>query len=207
APGHDLYGRMTPLAKNMNSNSTGDSGYAFTAPLNVNPQLGPLQNNGGPTPTMALLAGSPAIDAGDNTGAPAYDQRGPGFARIIGGGIDIGAFELQTISPALPRSFAVAGFPESVTAGTPGTITVTASTADGTTATGYTGTVHFSSSDPQAVLPPDYTFTAADNGTHTFSTALKSAGTQSLTATDVVIPRIAGSESGIVVSPAVASKF
>jgi hypothetical protein len=44
---------------------------------------------------MALLVGSPAIGAGDPTGAPAFDQRGPGFARIVGGAIDIGAFEVQ----------------------------------------------------------------------------------------------------------------
>ena len=42
---------------------------------------------------MALLSGSPAIDAGDNTDAPSFDQRGPGFPRIVSGIIDIGAFE------------------------------------------------------------------------------------------------------------------
>src|SRR5262249_60736280 len=58
---------------------------------NSNPLLGPLQDNGGPTPTMALLPGSPALDAGCNSNAPATDQRG--FARIANGTIDIGAFE------------------------------------------------------------------------------------------------------------------
>ncbi len=59
----------------------------------INPQLGPLQFNGGPTQTMALLANSPAINAGDNNapGLPATDQRG--FPRIVGGIVDIGAFE------------------------------------------------------------------------------------------------------------------
>jgi hypothetical protein len=58
-----------------------------------------LQNNGGPTKTMALLAGSKAIDAGDNAGVPATDQRGAGFARRRDGDgdgsaiADIGAFE------------------------------------------------------------------------------------------------------------------
>src|SRR5438445_2732159 len=54
-------------------------------------KLGPLQNNGGPTLTHALLCGSPAIDAGDNTSAPPTDQRG--FPRIVGGTIDIGSYE------------------------------------------------------------------------------------------------------------------
>ncbi len=57
--------------------------------------LGPLADNGGPTLTHALLPGSPAIDAGDNTDAPEWDQRGPGFPRIVNGTIDIGAFEVQ----------------------------------------------------------------------------------------------------------------
>src|SRR5439155_18199838 len=67
----------------------------------IDPKLGPLQNNGGPTLTMALLPGSPAIDAGDNTNAPPYDQRGPGFPRIVNGKIDIGAFEVQAAASVL----------------------------------------------------------------------------------------------------------
>lgn len=61
----------------------------------VNPQLGPLQNNGGPTRTHALLPGSPAINRGNSVLAlpPEFDQRGTGFPRIRGGVIDIGAVE------------------------------------------------------------------------------------------------------------------
>jgi len=65
-----------------------------------NPQLSPLADNGGPTMTHALLAGSPAIDAGD----PAivfhpdeFDQRGPGFPRVVNSRIDIGAYERQPV--------------------------------------------------------------------------------------------------------------
>ena len=58
----------------------------------VNPRLGPLAANGGPTRTHALLAGSPAIDGGTATGAPATDQRG--VRRPQGAGIDIGAYEV-----------------------------------------------------------------------------------------------------------------
>jgi hypothetical protein len=79
----------------------------------------------------------------------------------------------------------------------------------GNLATGYTGTVHFSSSDGQAALPANYAFTAADAGTHTFSNGatLKTAGTQSVTATDTVTGSITGTESGIVVNPGVANKL
>src|SRR5947208_14556349 len=80
----------------------------------------------------------------------------------------------------------VAGFPSPVTAGVAGTFTVTAKDPYSNTATGYTGTVHFTSSDAQAVLPADYTFVAADAGQHTFSATLNTAGSQSLTATDTV---------------------
>ena len=73
-------------------------GLGGTAPLscggtipNANPRLGPLQNNGGPTPTHALLPGSLAIEAGTNAGCPATDQRG--VSRPQGVACDIGAFE------------------------------------------------------------------------------------------------------------------
>jgi hypothetical protein len=92
----DLSGAVASLGHNLIGDSAGGAGYAASDLLNVDPRLGPLQDNGGPTHTMALLAGSPALDAGDNTGAPAYDQRGAGFPRIFGDAIDIGAFEAQT---------------------------------------------------------------------------------------------------------------
>lgn len=60
------------------------------------PGLGPLQNNGGPTQTMALLPGSVAIDGGKNAFVSTnYDQRGPGFPRVFNGTVDIGAVEFQ----------------------------------------------------------------------------------------------------------------
>jgi hypothetical protein len=59
----------------------------------VCPLLGPLRDNGGPTRTHALYSRSPAIDAGGGT--PNYDQRGSGYARKAGAGIDIGAYEVQ----------------------------------------------------------------------------------------------------------------
>lgn len=65
--------------------------------IGVDPLLGPLADNGGPTLTHALLPGSPAIDAGNPAiqNPPAADQRG--FARIYGPAIDIGAVEAQPL--------------------------------------------------------------------------------------------------------------
>jgi hypothetical protein len=107
-------------------------------------------------------------------------------------------------SAAQAGSFAVSGFPSPVTVGTAGKFTVTARKVDGSTATNYTGTVHFTSTDPQVALPADYTFTAADAGVHTFRATLKTAGTQSLTATDTT-SAINGTDAGIAVNPAAAS--
>jgi probable HAF family extracellular repeat protein len=109
------------------------------------------------------------------------------------------------LTPANGTSFAVTSFPSPTTGGTPGFFTVTVyngSTID----TGYTGTVWFSSTDSQAVLPSAYTFTAADAGVHTFSATLKTAGTQSITVADT-LAGTSGKETGIQVIPAAASRL
>jgi hypothetical protein len=91
----DLSGSLTGSSFNLFGHSQGGSGYGPNDLLNVDPKLGPLEDNGGSTPTMALLRGSPAIDSGDNTGAPEWDQRGQGYPRVVNGTIDRGAFEVQ----------------------------------------------------------------------------------------------------------------
>ncbi len=95
------------------------------------------------------------------------------------------------------------------TAGSGHSVVVKALDAYGNTATGYRGTIHFTSSDAHAVLPANYTFTAADNGTHTFSFAarLKTSGSQWIRATDTVSASITGVQSGIVVTAAAATRF
>ncbi len=91
----DVDGAVTSLGYNLIGNSSGFEFFVPTDLLNVNPLFGPLQYNGGPTQTMGLLPGSPAIDAGNNLLLPAgvtTDQRGlPRDAN----GVDIGAFEVQ----------------------------------------------------------------------------------------------------------------
>jgi fibronectin type 3 domain-containing protein len=98
--------------------------------------------------------------------------------------------------------------PASSTAGSPFSITVTALDPSNNVVTGYLGTVHFQSSDPQASLPADYTFVAADLGVHTFQamTTLKTAGSQTLTATDSVKNLIVGTAT-VSVSPAGIADF
>jgi hypothetical protein len=280
-----------------------------TAASPIDPLLGPLQDNGGATPTMALLPGSPAIDAGSNALAVdagnsplTTDQRG--VARVVNGTADVGAFESRiftitltggyrqgttvntaflnplmvtvtsaygdpvqggvvmfaappggagatfpaggggtttatidpvgraavavtantvaggyavlasargasfaagfslTNTPDVARTFVVSGYPSPTTAGAVQTVVVTARDQYGNTATGYAGVVHFSSSDRQAVLPPDALLT---NGVGLFSVALKTAGTQNVTATDAAFASLTGTQTGITVNPSVAT--
>jgi hypothetical protein len=291
------YGSVS-MRNTIDAGNAGDfGGSVVTSDHNLmggNPKLGPLQYNGGPTQTMALLAGSLAIDRGDNSGAPSRDQRG--FTRSqVDGLIDIGAFEYQpahkvvndttltasasssvagqsvtftasvaallqpnsyptptgtvtftvdgasptkvtlsagqasitlaltkagthtivatysgdnsyarstsapvtlTVTPGAATQLAISA-PASVTAGTAFVVTVTALDAYGNVATGYTGTVHFTSSDRTATLPADYTFTASESGVHTFKITLARTGTQSITATDTLTSSITATASGI----------
>ena len=66
----------------------------------------------------------------------------------------------------------------------------------------YTGTVHFTSSDPNAVLPPDYTYNLADNAVHPFPFTLNSAGNQTITATDTQRVGVIGTQIFSVAIPA-----
>jgi hypothetical protein len=94
-------GQATSLGYNLSSDDGAGILTGTGDQINTDPMLGPLQDNGGPTFTHALLPGSPAIDAGDPSFAPppSFDQRGPGFDRVSGGRIDIGSFELQVSGP------------------------------------------------------------------------------------------------------------
>jgi ELWxxDGT repeat protein len=112
-----------------------------------------------------------------------------------------------TVQPAAASQLVVSGFPSATTAGAAHTFVVTAEDAYGNIATDYAGTVHFTSSDAKATLPSNYTFTAADAGKHTFSATLFTADTQSISATDTTTASISGTDSGITVKPAAASKF
>jgi hypothetical protein len=102
----------------------------------------------------------------------------------------------------------VVSAPASATAGSPFSVTVTAKDSSGNTVTSYTGTIHFTSSDSQAVLPPNYTFTSGDAGSHTFSSAVtsKTAGGQSVSVSDTVQTVATGSAT-VAVSAASRAKL
>jgi predicted outer membrane repeat protein len=160
---------MTGLQNGINGNLVGSA----TAP--IDPLLGPLQNNGGPTRTMALLAGSPALNAGDPAQLGVADQRGV----VRRGGVNIGAYQAS----ASVVLFTVSA---PVTAGVPFTISVTVQDAYGNTAFGYTDTVHFTASNGGVLVAmADYTFRATDSGQHTFTgLVLHQPGNYTLTGSD-----------------------
>jgi hypothetical protein len=98
--GPDVDGAVTSEGYNLIGDTSGASGFVATDLLGENPMLGPLQDNGGPTQTMALLPGSPAIDAGSDAlavgpGGTPLDTDQRGFARVANDTVDIGAFEVQ----------------------------------------------------------------------------------------------------------------
>jgi hypothetical protein len=164
----DVSGPLASKGHNLIGDGTGASGFdatdlVGTAAQPIDPMLGPLQDNGGPTQTMVPLAGSPAIGAGDQTNASDFDQRG--FARIVGGKIDIGAFEMQPAGQA--THWVTYDAPASMWAGTPFDITVTVLDDLGQPAAGYRGTLHFILYPANSTL--DYTFTADDGGQHLFN--------------------------------------
>ena len=94
------------LGGNLVNDRAGSEGYVATdLPDGTNPLIGALASNGGATETHALLAGSPAINAGLNSLAVDFDnlplttdQRGSGFPRIVGLTVDIGSFEAAAVS-------------------------------------------------------------------------------------------------------------
>lgn len=106
----DAHGFFASSGNNLIGSTAGSSGFGATDITNVAADdLGlaaTVAVNQGPTPTIALLSGSPAIDAGsdalavDTDGtALAFDQRGSPFDRIVGSAVDIGAFEANIPPP------------------------------------------------------------------------------------------------------------
>ena len=119
-------------------------------------------------------------------------------------GILVGPTVLNAVNPASgtvsvtssAQLVLISGLGQSAAAGTAQNVTVTLTDNFGNVATGYVGTVHFTSSDPLAVLPANI---ALANGSKTVSVKLKTAGDQTITATDVSNPAITGTSAAITV--------
>lgn len=109
--------------------------------VGVDPKLGALADNGGRTKTHLPQEGSPVIDAGSNGAGLQFDQRGAGFPREVGGGVDIGAIEAVG-GPANGVTLGLSGSPMNEAGGT-ATVTAALSQAaaqDVTVKLGFSGT-------------------------------------------------------------------
>jgi hypothetical protein len=192
--GYGVYGVIfTSKGNNVIGKSDGSTGFVNgvngdivgTIAAPVDALLGSLANNGGPTQTMALLPGSPAIDAGNNAaitvppfpGPPFTDQRSTGFARIVNGSVDIGSFEsgfvitTTTVSSSLNPS----------DLGQPVIFTARVTSEAGTP----TGTVQFKVDGVNAGAPVALSSCCPGSnasGAATFTTSSLTAGTHNITA-------------------------
>jgi hypothetical protein len=150
----DLYGALASSGYNLIGDGSAGDGFAASdlvgtddAPLD--PKLGPLQDNGGPTQTMALLPGSPELQAGDPTQLGTADQRGV----VRAGAVDIGAYQASAGASVLAAP---------ATADTAFKVTAAAAPF-GQTALGYGGAADFATADtdPAEGLPANPTLSAA----------------------------------------------
>ena len=105
--GADLNGIVSSVGYNLISNNQGATNLSIFDFQNVTANIGPLQDNGGPTLTCAPVYGSLAIGNGTSAGAPKIDQRG--VPRPQGGVFDIGAVQAVTGSPLVTGAAAVKG--------------------------------------------------------------------------------------------------
>ena len=137
---------------------------------------------------------SDTLDTAGNQTVTATDTVSPAIT---------GTSNPETVAAAAATHFVVT-IPANGAAGTPGSVTVTALDAFGNVATGYTGTVHFTSTDGHAVLPANMILT---NGVGTFSETFDTLGSQTITATDTVSPGITGTSNAETVTAGAATHF
>ena len=208
---------LTPVVTGL-STSTGSAGETVTVSgQNFSGAAGHLQVLFGSTPgtlvnviddshvTAVVPAGTGAVDVRVVSGVPdpgdnqniASPLFGYGESAIVSGD----RFTYSTTQTGLQ----VTGFASPLTAGSASSFTVTDLLA-GVPNAGFTGVVHFSSTDAHAQLPADYTFTNADHGTHTFSATFETAGDQTVTATVTATPTLTGS-APVTVDPGAASQL
>ena len=211
-------------------NSTDVAGTSGTVTITAEDQYGNLENGSTPylgtvdfSSTDAQLAGLPATyvfvagDAGSHTfnnvifktaGAQSITATDSVSSAITGTSPSV------NVVPAAAHDFLVTtSFANPDVAGTAGTVVVTAKDVYGNTVDSgpnqYLGTIDLTSTDAQtAGLPASYAFLPGDAGSHTFNNVvLKTAGSQSITATDSASSSITGSSRSVNVVPASAHQF
>jgi hypothetical protein len=179
--------------------------------------LGSLDGATQTLPKIYSMASSDFHDvtSGSSSGSPNYTAKS-GYDMVTGRGTPVANLVIRdlvgTSSSSTPTTqvqtathFSVSVSTSTNIAGSSFSITVTALDASNSIVTGYTGSIHLSSSDLAGILPADYTFTIGDKGTHTFSDLiLKTAATETVTVTDKANGSLVGN-TAITITPAAAT--
>jgi len=204
-----------PSAVDDSKSTTANVALTFaSSDLTVNDSAGPA-NEAGQTLTVTSVIptgsthGTATLTSGQITYTPAAGYSGPASFTysVCDNGTTAGSANALcttatvnvTVNPPPPATHLSVTAPANVTNGVAFNITVTALDGSNATATGYTGTVHFTSSS-SGTMPSDYTFVAGDLGAHTFSVTLTSNGSRTITATDTVTASITGTATTNVLS-------
>ncbi len=188
----DSFGNTTPAYSGTVHFSP--TGAGITLPSDYT--FSPASDNGVHSFTATFAStGAQTIVATDTTAAPS-----------------ITGSTTFTVTSGTPTHFAVTANLSTVTAGLPVLFTVQAVDVNGNPTSGYTGTVDLATTDPLVTpgngLPVSYTFLPSENGVHTFSVILKTAGPETLTATDTLTPStFNGTSAAVTVTAAAATKF
>ena len=178
-PGTAFFGDPVTLVASVPAGATSPFNFTWTPPNNTTAASCNIAGCFAGVPP-SLGANVFTVTGTDSTGC--HLGTGSFTVNVVGGG-----------------HFAVSA-PPSVLGGSPFSFTVTALDGSNNILRVYNGTVHLTSSDPQATLPSDYTFTNADSGVHTFTAKLVTGGNQTITATDTASAAITGTSAPILVN-------
>ncbi len=186
----NCFGVLIDAGHNLSSDAS--CNFTNTGSLNnTDPLVGSLANNGGPTLTAELLAGSPAIDAGDTAAAPPTDQRG--IVRPVGPAADIGAFEYYATLPACSYLLSQTNATFSASGGS-GTLNVTANYYCSWTASSDTNWLTITSATNGTGVGSVNYAVAVNSSTPIFRTGTLTLGGQTFTVTqsgtDAVKPTV-----------------
>ena len=199
---------VPPSALSPTAPASATAGVEFTVQVSARDYLqNPAQSYTG---TVSFTSNDPAAtlpanyayvagDAGTHAFPVTLRTAGTRTVTASAAGMTSGTTANIAVGPAPAATLSVAGLPAQPSAGIAYSLTVSARDGFGNLATGYLGTVHFTSTDPSATLPADYTYKAADAGVASFQVTLRSVGTRSVTATDTVTPAITGAQTVTVI--------
>ncbi len=190
---------LAALVTDANSNPVG-AGVSVT--FTIVPATGAGGSFPGNATTATVSTNSSGVASAPTLTANTVSGTFTVTANLTTGPLGTPATFTLTNDPGPATLLIVAGYPASVVSGTAHTFTVTARDQYGNTATGYTGTVRFTSTDSHATLPVNFPFTAGDAGVHQFTATFGAAGTWNLTATDTATASITGTQTGINVTVA-----